>query len=142
MSDNSICPDPNATALLVVDVQQALFERPTPIYRADELLNTLSNLIEHVDQRWRPWSTSATATNCCNPDRRGGSCIRRLQPADDDLVIYKTHGNAFQDTSLDAELNARAQSRTWSSPALSPTAVYGPPASAGTNSGLCCDPCG
>ena len=46
MSDNSICLDPNSTALLVVDVQQALFQRATPIYRADELLDTLSYLIE------------------------------------------------------------------------------------------------
>ncbi len=76
MSDNSICLDPNSTSLLVVDVQQALFERPTPIFRADELLDILSDLIEPRTTQARLWSTSAIATNCCNPDHRGGSFIR------------------------------------------------------------------
>jgi hypothetical protein len=37
-----------ATVLLVIDVQQGLFRKSTPIYRAEPLLNTLTTLIERA----------------------------------------------------------------------------------------------
>jgi nicotinamidase-related amidase len=38
--------DAERTALLVIDVQRALFSRPTPIYKADNLIHNLNSLIE------------------------------------------------------------------------------------------------
>ena len=36
------------TALLVIDVQQGLFRKSTPIYRAEALLDTIESLIERA----------------------------------------------------------------------------------------------
>ena len=36
------------TALLVIDVQQGLFAKPTPIHRGDELLATIGELIQRA----------------------------------------------------------------------------------------------
>ena len=37
-----------ATALLLIDVQQGLFHKSTPIYGAEPLLNTLTTLIQRA----------------------------------------------------------------------------------------------
>lgn len=36
--------DLTKTALLIIDVQRALFARPTPIYEADKLIKNISGL--------------------------------------------------------------------------------------------------
>ncbi len=116
MSSNAICLDPNSTALLVVDVQQALFERPTPIHRADELLDTLSDLVERAHAAGALVVYIRHGNKLLQPGSSGWQLHPRLQPAGeptgepvgDDLVIDKTHGDAFQDTSLDAKLKARS----------------------------------
>ena len=55
MSQATKMPTPpvagQATALLVIDVQQGLFRKSTPIYRAEPLLNTLTTLIERARRR-------------------------------------------------------------------------------------------
>lgn len=108
MSSNAICVDPNSTALLVVDVQQALFERLTPIYQADELLDTISDLVERAHATGALVVYIRHGNKLLQPGSSGWQLHPRVQPADDDLVIDKTHGDAFQDTSLDAELKARS----------------------------------
>jgi len=110
MSDNSICLDPNSTALLVVDVQQALFERGTPIYHADELLDTLSYLIERAHAGGVLVVYIRHSNKWLQPGSAGWQLHPGLQPTDGDLVIEKAHGDAFQDTLLDAELKSRSVS--------------------------------
>ena len=38
--------NPENTALLVIDVQMALFSRPTPIHKADDLIRNINSLVE------------------------------------------------------------------------------------------------
>ena len=35
-----------SAALLVIDVQMALFSRPTPLYKADDLMRNINSLVE------------------------------------------------------------------------------------------------
>lgn len=101
-----------ATALLVIDVQHGLFRKSTPIYRAEPLLNTIGALIErahaasvlvvyiqHASDKVLPFGSSDWQLH------------PRLHPGEGDLIVHKQHGNAFEDTSLDAELAGRGVSR-------------------------------
>jgi nicotinamidase-related amidase len=45
-SENS--PSTQNIALLVIDVQQGLFEKSTPIYKADELLENITTLVDRA----------------------------------------------------------------------------------------------
>lgn len=95
-------------ALLLIDLQHGLFRKSTPIYRAGPLLDTIDTLIgrarsagalvimvQHASDKVLPFGS---------PDWQFHP---RLHPAEDDLVIHKQHGNAFEDTPLHAELAER-----------------------------------
>ncbi len=100
--------EPVATALLVIDVQQGLFGKSTPIYRAEPLLNTLEGLIErahaagmlvvyiqHASDKVLPFGTP------------GWQLHPRLHPGEGDWVVNKQHGNAFEETPLHGALTER-----------------------------------
>ncbi len=96
------------SALLVVDVQDALFHKGTPIYGAATLLANIKTLAA------RAHSAGAPVIYIQHDD--GRSLVRgsdgwrlhlALQPAPEDLVVQKQHPNAFEQTTLAAELQAR-----------------------------------
>ena len=100
------------TALLVIDVQQGLFRKSTPIYRAEPLLDTLAMLIErahvadtlviyiqHASDKVLPFGSEDWQLH------------PRLHPGEGDLIVPKQHGNAFEDTPLQAELTGRGIDR-------------------------------
>ena len=104
----TISLDPGMTALLVIDVQKGLFSRPTPVYNEQQLLDKINSLsdqflklggavffIQHSNQKQL---VKGTENWQFHP---------RLQVGEDDPVVHKTHGNAFQDTGLKDELDAR-----------------------------------
>jgi len=95
-------------ALLVVDVQQGLFEKATPIYRAEELLENITSLIDQAH------STNTPVFYIQHSDSR--SLVRgspewqlhsRLQPLSTDNIVHKKSGNAFEETTLDGSLRAK-----------------------------------
>jgi nicotinamidase-related amidase len=96
------------TALLVIDVQQGLFKKSTPIYRADELLNNINLLVDGAHRAGAPViyvqhsnpKTLAYGTNdwLLHP---------RLQLTEGDCIIEKQHGNAFEGTALDELLKSQ-----------------------------------
>lgn len=95
----------DTTALLVIDVQQELFSKSTPIYQADALLNNLDTLIE------RAHSAGAAVVYVQHSSERflvkgspGWQLHARLQPAAGELIIHKVHGSAFEETPLGDEL--------------------------------------
>jgi len=97
------------TALLIIDVQQGLFEKSTPIYRADELLGNLCHLIEAGRRADAPVFFIQHANKSSLAEGTPGWQLHpSLQPEGTDLIVHKHHGNAFQDTVLKAELDARA----------------------------------
>jgi len=93
----------NATesALLVIDVQQGLFQKSTPVYKAGEVLQNIHQLIE------RALAAGVVVIYIQHHDRLGlleGSAPwqlhESLQPAAGEIIVHKEHPNAFEDTSL------------------------------------------
>lgn len=95
-------------ALLVIDVQQGLFEKSTPIYKSEELLENITSLIDQAHRSNTPvffiQHSDSRALVKGSPEWKLHS---RLQPLSKDNIVHKQHGNAFEDTSLDESLRAK-----------------------------------
>jgi nicotinamidase-related amidase len=101
--------DQSCTALLVIDVQQALFEKSTPIYRAAELLQNINSLIRSARGAGAPIFFIQHANETfLKKDSAGWQLHSDLKPDACDLIIHKQHGNAFQDTELQHKIDSRA----------------------------------
>lgn len=97
-----------ATALLVIDVQQGLFEKTTPIYQSNRLLENLCTLIERAHRAGAPVIyIQHNNTSFLAPGAAGWQLHPGLSPLPAEPVIQKRHGNAFEDTTLAAELAVR-----------------------------------
>lgn len=103
-----IAMDHDNTALLIIDVQQGLFKKRIPIYKAEELLANINLLVRHAHERGVPvfyiqHSDGKTLVK--------GSPDWQLHPQLHyqriDTLIHKQHGNAFEDTPLDAILKSK-----------------------------------
>lgn len=100
--------DPNHTALLIIDVQQGLFKKSTPIYMAEELLEKINLLVDLAHEQDVP------VFNIQHSDGRAlvkGSHDWQLHPdlhaQRIDFIIHKLHGNAFEDTNLESVLRSK-----------------------------------
>jgi nicotinamidase-related amidase len=95
----------NRVALLVIDVQQGLFRKPTKIYEADELLATINELVERAHAEGAPVFYVQHSSEKVLP---WGSDDWQLHPAlhrtNADRIIHKLKGDAFEGTELDGEL--------------------------------------
>jgi nicotinamidase-related amidase len=93
---------------LVIAIQQDLFEKRTPIYRAETLLAKIYHLVKKAHQ---------AQVHMVYIQRSGKGDLMRgepgwqlhpaIQPEPGDLRNHKLHGDAFQKTELLDELNAR-----------------------------------
>ena len=93
--------NPMSTALLVIDVQMALFSRPRPIYRADDLILNINALVEmfrlanalvvYIQHSNNKMLIKDSGGWGFHPDL----CIEETDP-----IIHKIHGNAFKGTNL------------------------------------------
>lgn len=99
----------NDVALLVIDLQQGLFKKSTPIYQAEELLQNVTSLIALAHQRRIPvfyvQHSDARSLVKGTPDWQ---LHARLTPLDTDYVVHKQHGNAFEKTTLHETLRSKA----------------------------------
>ncbi|MHB8071502.1 MAG: cysteine hydrolase family protein [Candidatus Cryosericum sp.] len=95
------------TALLVIDVQQGLFEEPTPVYQADVVLSNINTLVDRAHAAGVPvfWVQHSTKTTLIE-DSDAWQLHPALRPLTTDHFIRKHHGNAFEDTPLKGELDA------------------------------------
>jgi nicotinamidase-related amidase len=106
--------DRNTTALLVIDVQVAMFEPEPAPFRGDELLATIRGLIDrarsagsdviyvrHVSDAYAPMNHGAA----------GWHVHPAIAPEAGDLVIDKKASDAFYETALHTELIARGIER-------------------------------
>lgn len=93
-------------ALLVIDVQQGLFEEPTPVYRAIEVLRNINALVDRAHAARVPvfWVQHSTKTDLVE-ESHDWQLHLALRPLATDRFIRKHHGNAFQDTPLKGELD-------------------------------------
>jgi len=99
---------PGKTALLVIDVQRALFTRPNPIYKANQLIEAINLIVDrshlfgvkviyvqHANQSFLKEGTE------------GWQFHPGLTCGEGDSKIQKKQGNAFLDTTLQSELEVR-----------------------------------
>lgn len=92
-------------ALLVIDVQQGLFEKTTPIYKADELLDNINRLVERAHQADVPVIyIQHSGTKSLVRGAPDWKLHPRILPLEKDLLVHKTVGNAFEGTVLDETL--------------------------------------
>jgi nicotinamidase-related amidase len=100
--------DSNSTALLVIDVQQGLFKKSSPIYNAEALLENINLLVDLAHQAGVPvfyiQHSGGSSLVKGTPDWRFHP---EIQPQKIDTIVHKQHGNAFEDTNLDQLLQSR-----------------------------------
>jgi len=98
---------PTKTALLIIDVQKELFEKSIPIYQADRLLDNLGFLIDQAHKSGIPiFFIQHSTDKILVRGTAGWQLHARLQPQADDHLLEKHHGNAFEQTELENELEA------------------------------------
>ena len=95
-------------ALLVIDVQQGMFEKSTRVYQAEQLIRNITSLVQAARQAGVPVIyiqhsgerdlIRGTHEWQFHPD------LLKLGP---DATVHKQYGNAFQETGLDEILKAR-----------------------------------
>jgi nicotinamidase-related amidase len=96
------------TALLVIDVQKALFDRSTPIFQSGQLIQNINELVAKAHRAHVPVIYVQHAnTSFLAEGSEGWELHPQLKPLRSDLQIVKHHGNAFQETCLADELKAR-----------------------------------
>jgi nicotinamidase-related amidase len=100
--------DNNTTALLVIDVQHALFVQKSPIRNADHLLNTINTLIDRTHAAAVPVVFFQHINKgILKRDAPGWELHPDLHISEADTFMEKHHGSAFQDTILDDWLQSR-----------------------------------
>jgi nicotinamidase-related amidase len=98
----------DGVALLVIDVQQGLFQRSNPIYKAQELLENINTLVERAHRADIPvFYIQHANKGTLVQDSDEWQLHPQMQPVERDFIIYKRHGNAFKDTTLGQELESR-----------------------------------
>ena len=105
MKDDS---EQRRVALLVIDVQKGLFERSTPILNGEQLLANINTLIHRARQAGAPvlYVQHANKSTLVK-DSAAWQLHPAIVPLDNEEIILKRHGNAFQDTGLAQELEKR-----------------------------------
>ncbi|MEZ4657619.1 MAG: cysteine hydrolase family protein [Caldilineaceae bacterium] len=97
-------------ALLIIDVQNCMFDPPEPVYDADQLLNRLQGLIA----RARAAQTPVIYVQHCGPEGAphapgapGWQIHPAITPQSGELIVQKRMPDSFYETTLKAELDAR-----------------------------------
>lgn len=89
------------TALLVVDVQQGLFQKSTPIYEAERLLDNITALIARAQRVGAPVIyIQHSSDKFLIKGSDEWQLHPRLQPENRDYRVHKLEGNAFEGTNL------------------------------------------
>ena len=100
--------DQKEMALLIIDVQRGLFERSTPIYKADALLKNIGALVDGAHRAGAPvFYVQHSDKRALVKGSDEWQLHPDLHPLDTDHIVHKLHGNAFEDTNLGRELRAR-----------------------------------
>lgn len=100
--------NPKKTALLVIDVQRALFTRPNPIYQDYKLIQTINALADraHLYGATVVYIKHANKT-ILQQGTDGWQLHPDLKPQSRDLSILKGNGNSFEGTTLRGDMEAR-----------------------------------
>ena len=97
--------DQNNVALLVIDVQQGLFSKST--YKAEQLLHNINTLIERAHRDGVPvFFIQHSGAKTLVKGSQDWELHPQLHLLATDPIVHKEHGNAFEDTVLDAALKS------------------------------------
>ena len=95
-------------ALLVIDVQQGMFEKSTRVYQAEQLIRNITTLVRAAQRVGAP---VIYIQHSGERDLIQGTHEWQFHPdllkLDPDATVHKQYGNAFQETGLDEILKAR-----------------------------------
>jgi len=95
-------------ALLIVDVQNGLFRRATPIYRADELLTNINVLVDRAHRAGAPvFYVQHSGGTFLAEGSDGWRLHPRLVPQAGDTIVHKRRVNAFDGTGLARQMASR-----------------------------------
>ena len=98
---------PKDVALLIIDVQQGLFAKPIPIYKAGDLLKNIGTLVDRAHRAQVPvFYVQHSSGKILVEGSDEWQLHPQLHPLKKDRIIQKHHGSAFQDTTLGEELEA------------------------------------
>ena len=96
------------TALLVIDVQKALFTRPEPVYQASQMMEIINSLISRAQLFGvRLVYIQHSNKSILKKGSDGWQLHPGLRPTTRDLMIEKEEGNAFVNTALQGDFEAR-----------------------------------
>ena len=98
----------NKKALLIIDVQNGLFTKKIPIFNSNILLKNINKL----ENRARKSNTTIIYVQHDNEgfllkNTKPWELHPNLNPSDNDIFIFKKHGNSFKNTNLYKELKGR-----------------------------------
>lgn len=96
------------TALLIIDVQNELFKKSTPIYRAKVLLENIQALTERAHQAGVPVIYIQHSSNAfLIKGSEGWQIHPQLKPLEGEQIIHKRHPSAFKETELKELLDTK-----------------------------------
>ena len=98
----------NNSALLIIDVQHALFRKSTPIYKSEELLENINLLVACAHGEGVPvFYIQHSDNRSLVKGSQDWQLHPELHPQRIDNIIHKQHGNASEDTNLDELLKSK-----------------------------------
>src|SRR4030042_2509503 len=98
----------NNIALLVIDVQQGLFTKSTPLYKAEVLLENINLLVNRAHRDGVPvFYIQHSDSRTLVKGSQDWQLHPDLHPQRMDTNIHKQNGNAFEDTNLEEVLQSK-----------------------------------
>ena len=97
-------------ALLIIDLQAIMFDPTNPVYQATTLLAKVQSLIERAHHAALPViyiQHNGKPDGVLAPNSPAWQIQAEIFPKPDELVVQKHFWDAFQATTLDAELSRR-----------------------------------
>jgi len=98
------------TALLVIDVQRAMFENYGPVYQGEQVIQRICGLLSRAREAGAPviFVQHCTGSGPFKPDTPGWRIHPALTPEASEVVVQKRTPNSFKDTTLEAEIKRAA----------------------------------
>lgn len=97
-------PDRPNTALLVIDVQNAVV---ADAHRRDEVIANIRTLVDSARARQVPVISVQHADDELVEESDGWRYVPELQRQEPEPLVHKRYGDSFEDTTLEAELERR-----------------------------------
>ena len=100
--------DPKKSALLIIDVQRGLFAKPNPVYKEDQLIANINDMVARAHQNDAPvvYIQHNNETSLIK-GTEGWQLHHGLHPQQGDWTVLKEESNAFENTNLGELLASR-----------------------------------